>query len=60
MSRKKAKKISKKSSKKATGSRSKRSYVCPECGLVVRIVKECGCGDDCDLVCCDQLMILDE
>ena len=53
-----AKKMAKKKAvKKSKAFGNKKTYKCAECGLVVRIIKECNCdGGDCDLVCCDELM----
>ncbi len=51
-----------KKTKKAAPKASKHSVVkgakmsCKECGLVVRVVDTCDCGETCDVVCCDEPM----
>jgi hypothetical protein len=31
-------------------------YKCNECGLVVLVENPCECGDECEIMCCDQPM----
>jgi hypothetical protein len=31
-------------------------YKCDECGLVVLVEDPCECGDECELICCEQPM----
>lgn len=31
-------------------------YKCEECGLVVLVENPCECGDECELMCCEQPM----
>ena len=33
-----------------------KHYKCPECGIVVSVVDECGCDGSCDLECCGEPM----
>jgi len=48
-----AKKISPKKQKTLT---SGAGYVCDVCGLAIKVNKACGCGDQCDIICCGEQM----
>ena len=33
------------------------SYECEVCGLAVTIDEDCGCVEECDIVCCGEAMV---
>lgn len=33
-----------------------KSYVCGVCGLAVTVDEDCGCVEECDIICCGEQM----